>query len=83
MNKCLSTSLPEHHDQSANKRGAKVLVPGKYIEETIDKNVSKPWQTSQVEEPATSILIHEVGEQSSDLIECPTVSAKYEDFCFI
>lgn len=32
----------------------------------IDENVSKPWQTSLVEKPAISILIHELGKQLPD-----------------
>lgn len=49
----------------------------------IDVKVSKPWQTSQVEEAAISILIHEAGKEFPDLVECPIMNAKYGEFCFI
>lgn len=46
----------------SKQKRAKIIVPGKYIEEMIGENMSKPGQSRQVEEPDIGILIHEVGK---------------------
>ncbi|KAJ7411414.1 Leucine-rich repeat-containing G-protein coupled receptor 5 [Pitangus sulphuratus] len=42
------SSPPYVSGQPAKEREDKNIVPGKYIEEMIDENVSKPWHASQV-----------------------------------